>query len=276
MLNILLTYDYELFFNKAFASEKEVLIDPTYKIAEALSNEGVGATFFVDTPSIIAYNKLGLTEFPKMVKEQVNYLLNAGHDVQLHIHPIWYKAMYKEGEWSFNNHYYALKSFDNVADIIRESKIKLDDLAGDNPNYHCCAFRAGGFCYTPVKDITVTLQELGIKIDSSVCKGLKKETYAQEFDYTITPSKLNWFFDGDNMLKETDKKDRMYEIPIGTYGLIPQKWILTHCMPKLHLPPRKGLSTPSVSKKIIQSSTELKRLLRLLFFLLMILYTLMH
>lgn len=246
MVYLLLTYDYELFFNKSFASEEEVLIQPTYEIAKALSSEGVPATFFVDTPSLITYRRHGLEEFPNKVKEQIDFLLNENHDVQLHIHPIWFQAGYKNSEWVFNNDYYSLKSFSNVKDIIEDSKFCLDELAGDNPNYHCCAFRAGGFCYSPVKEITEALLGLGIKIDSSVCKGLKMNTLAQQFDYTETPKDVNWFFDSDNMFRETNSSNKMFEIPIGTYRRIPNKWILTHCMPRLVFPQRKGLSTPTI------------------------------
>ncbi len=244
MLNLLLTYDYELFFNKSFASEKDVLIEPAYEIAKGLSNEGVGATFFVDTPSVIAYKKLGLDEYPSMVKKQVNYFLETNHDVQLHIHPIWYKSEYKDGEWEFNNDYYALKAFSNVEEIIKESKACLDELVEGNPHYLCCAFRAGGFCYNPEKEITLTLLKLGIKIDSTVCKGLMKDTLAQEFNFKKTPAEDNWFFGQNGVLTKTTEKVGLFEIPIGTYKYVPHKWILTHCMPKLPLPPRKGLSTP--------------------------------
>lgn len=249
MLNILLTYDYELFFNKSFASEKDVLIKPAYDIAKALSKEGVSATFFVDTPSVLAYKRNGLETYPKLVKEQVQFLLDTKHDVQLHIHPIWYKSPYNNGEWNFNNDFYALKTFPNVADILIESKACLDELADGNSNYKCCAFRAGGFCYSPVKEVTDTLISLGITIDSSVCKNLKMETYSQEFDYTQTPAKYNWFFDSKGMFQESTEKQRLFEIPIGTYSRIPNKWIFTHFMPKLVFPPRKGLSSPTVEKK---------------------------
>lgn len=248
MLYLLLTYDYELFFNKSFASEEEVLIKPAYDIANALSREGVHATFFVDTPSIIAYRRNALENFPGQVKNQVNYLLDNNHDVQLHIHPIWYKTEFNGDEWLFNNDYYALKSFKNVAEIIVESKECLDELADGNKNYRCCSFRAGGFCYSPVKEVTNTLISLGIKIDSSVCKGLKMETKAREFDYTKTPFSINWFFDSNDMFKKSGGKNSLFEVPIGTYGLVPNKWILTHCMPKLNLPPWKGVSTLDVKK----------------------------
>lgn len=249
MLYLLLTYDYELFFNKSFASEEEVLIKPTYEIAKALSEEGVPATFFVDTPSVIVYRKKGMESFPNMVKEQVRFLLDNNHDIQLHIHPIWFKTEYKDCEWTFNNDFYSLKSFLNVKEIIEESKACLDELAGDNPNYKCSAFRAGGFCYSPVKEVTETLLSLGITIDSSVCKGLKMDTLAQQFDYTQTPKSENWFFDSSSILMETTKTEKMLEIPIGTYKRVPNKWILTHCMPKLVFPPRKGMSTPTIEKK---------------------------
>lgn len=249
MLYLLLTYDYELFFNKSFASEEEVLIKPSYSIAKALSEEGVPATFFVDTPSVLTYRKFGFEDYPRLVKDQIQFFLKNNHDVQLHVHPIWYHSKYESGEWVFDNDYYGLKSFSNINEIIRESKSCLDEMAEGNNNYHCCAFRAGGFCYNPVKVITESLIDQGIKIDSSVCKGWKMNTFAQEFDYTHTPRTYNWFFDSDNMFKDSDKRtDCIFEIPVGTYGVIPNKWILSHCMPKLVYPPKKGLGTPIVQK----------------------------
>lgn len=261
MLYLLLTYDYELFFNKSYATEKEVLIEPTYDIANVLAKMGVPATFFVDTPSILKYQELGLVKYPQQVAIQIQYLLKNGHDIQLHIHPIWFKVNYLNGKWEFDNNYYSLKAFDNIRDIVLKSKQSLDEMAADNLNYRCCAYRAGGFCYSPELELTNALLDINIKIDSSVCKGIKMDTLAQEFDYTTTPKQDNWSFAADNMLKSTQEKNTLYEIPIGTYGLVPNKWILTHCMPKLIYPPIKGERTPittavkktSVYKGLIQS-----------------------
>lgn len=259
MLYLLLTYDYELFFNRSFASEEEVLIKPSYDIANALTKEGIPATFFIDTPSVIAYKKNGLELFPEQVKEQVHYFLSSNHDVQLHIHPIWYKTIYKDGEWFFDNDYYGLKSFSNINKIVRESKLCLDELAEGYFNYNCCAFRAGGFCYSPVQEVTDSLINNGIKIDSSVCKGMKMNTFSLEFDYTNSPSKANWFFDRNDILKESCDNEKLFEVPVGTYGKVPYKWILTHCMPRLVFPPRKGLSTPTVEKNKVSLFERIRR-----------------
>ena len=105
MLNISLTFDYELFFNDSFASEKEVLIRPADEICKALNECGVKATFFIDVPSVFCYNRLNMKEYPQMVEEQIKRMIDMGHDVQLHFHPIWYKSTVVSGKWTFDNSY---------------------------------------------------------------------------------------------------------------------------------------------------------------------------
>ena len=248
MLNLLLTYDYELFFNDSFASEKEVLIDTTYEIINALNQEEISATFFVDTPSVIAYQKYKQTYYPDMVREQIKVMLDNGFDVQLHIHPIWFKALYDGNRWSFDNDYYSLKSFDDISSIVRESKESLDNLAAKHPAYRCCAFRAGGFCFSPQKELIASLMDEGIVIDSSVCKNVKMDTTVQQFDYTDMPRKYNWFFNEDIAI-EMKQNRSLFEIPVGTCGAIPKKYFLTHAYPKLVYPPVKGKPTPVINNR---------------------------
>ena len=58
-MNILLTFDYELFFNETDYSENEVLIGPTYMLDSIMSQYGINGTFFVDMSSIVRYEQLG-------------------------------------------------------------------------------------------------------------------------------------------------------------------------------------------------------------------------
>jgi hypothetical protein len=68
MLHILLTFDYELYFNDCEYTEKEVLIQPTKEIMKCLDSINVKGTFFVDTPSIYKYKEYGLDHYIRFTR----------------------------------------------------------------------------------------------------------------------------------------------------------------------------------------------------------------
>lgn len=251
MLNILLTYDYELFFNDCDYPEKDVLIDTTNEIADMLGSCHSSATFFVDMGAVLRYEELNLYEFPVMVEQQINTLLTKMHDIQLHIHPIWFGSERRDNKWIFDNQFYRLHSFIedkewNMKRIIVESKKRLEEMVKDNhPEHNVIAFRAGGFCIQPEKEILKELSCAGIKVDLSVCKDMYLDSKAQFFDFRDVPDKVNWRIDYKMGLgKDAGEKGSIFEIPVGTYGCVPGKWLLTHGMPKLNYPPCKGKHTP--------------------------------
>lgn len=252
MLHILLTFDYELFFNDSFYSEKEVLIDTTYEIKAALDEANVKGTFFVDAPCIYRYRELEQFEFPGMVEKQLNELLNDGHDIQLHLHPSWYDAKFDKNKWIFDQNSYSLENHKNPASLVKLAKNTLDSLVMNNPNYNCCAFRAGGFCLSPEREVLKALFDSGIRIDSSVCCGVKMESVAQTFDWSDVQHNGQWIFDLDFGIRSSAGicKKSMIEIPVGTYKKVPGKWLLTHGQPKLNYPPLKGKTSPVESKAV--------------------------
>lgn len=245
MLHILLTFDYELFFNESYCSEKEILIDSTEVIRKALDKEEIKATFFVDTPCVYRYKEIGQDLFPTMVEQQVNELLDDKHDIQLHLHPSWFKAQYEGEKWKFEQNDYSLDKHDNPVELIKKAKYTLDSLAGSNSNYNCCAYRAGGFCLSPEEEILNTLYRLGIVFDSSVCCGVKMESVAQTYDWTGIRRRGQWCFNPLEGVRSIGSNSCvMIEIPVGTFAQIPQKWSLTHGHPKLNYPPFKGKASP--------------------------------
>jgi hypothetical protein len=62
MLNIALTFDYELFFGSNYASAEEVLFQPGKEILNLLDKYQVKATFFADVLSVRMHEKYGLTD----------------------------------------------------------------------------------------------------------------------------------------------------------------------------------------------------------------------
>lgn len=238
MLNICITFDYELFFGKTKYSPYDVLIIPTDLINELLGKHDVKATFFSDIPMCIKHRSNGFHGIADDIDEQMVNMLSQGHDVQLHIHPFWYKAAFDGSNWVFDNRYYSLNSFEEesygIKEIMSETTHYLNELLSTKfPSYKCIAYRAGGFCIQPEKNILDAMRNNGIVIDSSVCKRLYADTSSHVYNFSKAPKDFNWRFGYKNGLFTVDKCGEFLEIPIGSEYRIPAKWISVHTCPKL-------------------------------------------
>lgn len=196
-MNIFLTFDYELFFGNKSGSVQKCMIEPTEDLFKIARNKDVFYTFFVDVGYLIQAEKYkDLTEEIELVKSQITKMIMLGHDVQLHIHPHWEKALWKNGNWEMNvSGSYRLSDFDSkeIERIVKTYKDYLDNLIGRKT----IAFRAGGWCIQPFNKLKDVFKEVGLTIDSSVFPGgyLKTENYS--FDFTSAPSKSNYRFESD-------------------------------------------------------------------------------
>lgn len=243
MLYICPTFDYELFLGGSEYSEYEVLIEPTERLAELFSNKGCKYTLFADTCSILQYKKNGLSSFPEMAEKQLKSVIRSGNDVQLHIHPHWNRSDYVNGEWRFDNNYYRLHAFSDINEIIFENKEYLCRiLTEEDKNYKCIAFRAGGYCIQPEREILKILKNNGILVDSSVCSGRKCKDAPHNFDYRKINKRTAWSFDPDQGLNSNSSSaaDAFVEIPIATsrIGFPKIKLFMEKMSPMI--PPNKG------------------------------------
>lgn len=235
MLNLCITFDYELFMGENFRPEDEVLIRPSDAIGEMLRDVGVSATFFADVCCPIRYRQMEKPEFPRRFDEQLIRLHTLGHDVQLHIHPNWLAADEVGATVSFPRDRFRLHnwadgdSYENVTKIILDGKKYLEDLltAGD-PDYRCVAFRAGGYCIQPERKIVPSLLAAGIVIDSSVCCGFAHEGDGMHYNYRGFREPFNcWFSESVGFeARSSEKTDgAIFEIPVGGFGRFPQRLI---------------------------------------------------
>lgn len=243
MLYICPTFDYELFLGGSDYSEYEVLIEPTERLAGLFRKKGCKYTLFADTCSILQYKKNGLLSFPEMAEKQMKEVIHSGNDVQLHIHPHWNMSDYVKGEWRINHDYYRLHAFSDIDKIIAENKDYLCRLlTEEDKSYQCIAFRAGGFCLQPEKEILKILKDNGIMMDSSVCSGRKCKDAPHDFDYRKIKRRTAWKFDIDRGLNcyNYSETDSFIEIPIVTSktGLPKIKLFLAKMSP--NIPQNKG------------------------------------
>lgn len=261
MLKICLSFDYELFLGDNDASYEDILFSPTRDLQYMLNEEDVSGTFFVDVCSAIAHSRLGLTEYSDAMSRQVKSLCEDGHDIQLHIHPSWYKAEFVNGRLVPSHLGYRLHEFDTFEDIIREGVDYLNNnLREINKDYKCVAFRAGGFAVQPEREIFQSLAKCGITIDSSIVPHMKNDL-VNGFDFSNVPTSLNWWIDPELGLNHMAQSTNncLYEVPVATLRPCLLKY-LGLSREQMSLPPShlkgKYVSNPNEkfrkSNKIIQ------------------------
>lgn len=247
MLNICITFDYELYLGKNNASYMEILFNPTNCIINALAERGVSGTFFADVCSVEAHQRLGDDQYCKNFSLQLQSMISNNQDVQLHIHTSWLYAERINGQIILSNNGYRLHDF-GFGSVGRASQIiqnGIDYLERTcsicKHDYKCVAYRAGGFSVQPEQELFSTLVEKGIRIDSSVVPHM----YAQNsntYNFSNVPAGLNWWIDPRKGIPfETEKTSRsILEIPIATVRPRITQLIGTH-RNELGLPPHKNL-----------------------------------
>lgn len=217
MKKVLLSYDYELYFNDSFYDEDEVLIKPAEMIFNAYMNNNTRCTFFVDTECILKYREIGSFNFVNKVEIQLLKFIKNGFDVQLHLHPLWKDARYDKGKWNFNYNKYSIKSFSiqEIEEMIIRGKKYLEDLLKQEDNrYICCVFRAGGFCFPNDRCFCDMLKRNGILIDSSIAPDTYLNSKYQSYDWT-----------GKNKII---KSHNVIEIPLLTSKKLECHYLLNH------------------------------------------------
>lgn len=203
-MKIFLTFDYELFFGSQSGSVEKCMLEPTNDLLQIARDKQVSYTFFVDVGYLICAEKYSeLTQEVAAVKDQIKKMILEGHDVQLHIHPHWEKAVYLNGRWEMNlQGAYRLADF-NAAErkqIIRAYKSYLEELIGRS----VFVFRAGGWCIQPFELLMDDFRELGLTIDSSVIPGDFLMTSDYAVDFRDAPMKDCYKFDSDVCVENED------------------------------------------------------------------------
>jgi hypothetical protein len=218
--NILLTFDYELFFGSKSGSPIKCLIEPTDRLLDSFKKYNITATFFID---ILYYIKLlessDAAEDAALIKKQIQRIVLQGCRVELHIHPHWLDALYDKGEWSFYSYRrFRLQSLDpnEIFDLFRLCKKTLEGIAGEvSSNYRVIAFRAGGFCIQPFESLMPSFIQGEISIDSSVAPGFFGKSATHDFNFKNAPDISYYQFTKDPVLHE--KNGIFYQLPISTY-----------------------------------------------------------
>jgi hypothetical protein len=222
MNNILLTFDYELFFGSNSGTQEKCIIEPSNKIIKLLEKYQIKTTFFIDSGYLLKLQAFK-EKYPKIERDykdiiaQIKTLHQKGHEVQLHIHPHWEDSYYNGKKWIIDTSRYRLHHFskEEVDDIVYRYKKVLTDIVGEAIFTH----RAGGWCIQPFSHLKDALKKHHIWLDSTVFKNGKNNSTTHYFNFKNIPNKTAWNFENDPT--EEDSKGFFREIPISTYKLSP-------------------------------------------------------
>jgi hypothetical protein len=231
-INLLMTFDYELFLGEKSGSVQKCLIEPTNYIHDILSKFKIQGIFFVDTTYLLELEKIKdnyppvARDFEKIIT-QLNHLVSEGHLVYPHVHPHWLDAKYNPitNEWSLINlRYYRAESLpkEDLETIFEKSfKILKSNISGVNNENYNWGYRAGGWCIQPFSVFRDSFIKYGIISEFSVLTGHKIMNRAIQFDFQqLHPYSKPYRFEYD--VTNNDDKGRFKQFPISSINKLRQ------------------------------------------------------
>lgn len=231
---ILPTLDYELY-GDGSGDIFENLVNPTADLLRHLEPTTFRLTIFVEIVEIIRLreqwnngNPMAYDRDPiQAITEQLRQAYRKGHDIQLHIHPQWFDAIWTDNRWQVDNSRWQLGSFisqDGKTDIrglIRWAKNELEQLVRSfDPTYECIALRAGGYNAMPCAEILEAMRQTGLRIDSSVVPGARADNAFDHYDYTAAPTDgQGWWHVSDDIDIPHPTPTDIIELPVTAFSM---------------------------------------------------------
>ncbi len=220
MLRIIFTSDYEIHGNGE-GSPLKLMVQPTERMLELFDQFGARLTIMADVAEIQRFreyrDETGRDEFAfDAILAQLRRAVATRHDVQLHLHPSYYRAQWLKGRWEqdYASYDVARLGYARLSKIIGEGKAFLEEnLRSSRPDYACTVFRAANWAMQPSRDIVRALIDNGIRIDTSVFKYGRREGLVQ-FDYTRAWSDFAPWPISESDVCEKDADGRLFEVPI--------------------------------------------------------------
>jgi len=226
----IITFDYELFLGRRTGTVENSVLKPTEKVLQILLMNKAKAIFFVDAAWLLVMKEKNVKEF-KMVAAQLKEITDAGSSVELHIHPQWFKAAYRNEQFILNSEeVYTIQSLpeDEILTIFLKCTELLSEITGKKPS----CFRAGGWCIEPFHKLKESFRKTGIAYDFSVVAGNSiKEGKLYDYDFTKTPRLP--FYRFSNTVNEQDKNGLFLEFPLSTYNSNPVYRIINKALLKI-------------------------------------------
>ncbi len=231
-MRIFLTLDYELYLGHSTGTPSNCLIRPMEFLCRIMKKYDAKLVIFADASYLLKLEELKqkfsvLQKEYEMVSKHLRLLSNAGHDIELHVHPQWLYAQWNGEKWLLDFKHYKLSDLPEelARSYFRETKKCLEAVISKPVQ----AFRAGGYSIQTFPNYAQLFRENNIVIDSSVRKGAKVNSKFQNYDFTHIPSDSLYRF--DDKIEIASEKGLLWELPISTL----KKHSYTYLSMKRHL-----------------------------------------
>lgn len=153
---------------------------PAIRFMDIADSFGIKLTFMVEVAQQLCFIKhqekdRNIKVQKELWDETVLMMIERGHDVQLHLHPQWLGAEYRDG-YFFVNKQWNIGMYDKeVQENLIESSCNYLTLLIKPiyPAYTISAFKGGSWGLQPSENLLNTLSKNGIKIVMGVVKGLE-------------------------------------------------------------------------------------------------------
>jgi hypothetical protein len=233
LIYLVLSLDYEIFGNGAGDVMRDI-IQPTSRILGICDRHGVKMTIMFEVGEYWAFEQydgwlredLGYSPCEQMRKRAID-ATRRGHDVQLHLHPQWIGAEYRQGAWRLCNSYWRLadlpeglgaeEQVTSITGALYRGKRTLEEMIKPvKADYECVCFRAGGFYAQPSCDIIRAMKRVGLKSDSSVVRGYRTNV-PFEVDYShVETDKAAWWTTDTELTKEGRPGENIIELSVSS------------------------------------------------------------
>jgi len=214
--HLICSVDHEVFGNGSGCLDRCV-VDPMERCLAEMDRHRAILTFFVDSAEFLAMRTAGgrVGEACDRVESQLATAAALGHKVQLHLHPQWQGATWRDEAWQLDFSRWRIGDMgpEDIAALIESGIMYLRSIVGRDPS-HLCAFRAGGWAIQPARATLAQLSAHGVLMDSTVAPGCYHSAAGDWYDFRSCPD-LAWWPVADDVCR-VGKAGALLEIPIAT------------------------------------------------------------
>jgi hypothetical protein len=222
MIECIFTIDYEIYGNGQ-GTLQDLVHEPARKLKAVFDQAGAKFVVFAEAAEFERIAAAGTDEAITAVERQLAEFYQQGFEIALHLHPQWYNARFREGQWELDYSEYNLCTLPKrrLEEILDRSLSYLRRVLAA-PAFTPGAFRAGNWLFQPCETLAAGLAERGIQIDSSVFKGGRLRSH--QIDYRrASRNGYYWRFQRDVNVPEAG--GALLEIPIYTQMVPPWRML---------------------------------------------------
>ena len=216
------TLDYEIHGN-GDGNPMELMVEPTYRLMNLLEKYHQRLTIMADVAEILCFKRYlaetGRDDYHVAeIEEQLRDAIKREHDVQLHIHSSYFKAVHngRSFDQCIEEYNMAALPIERIDEMVSECVTYLENLLRPvKKDYKVWLFRAANWSMMPTENLYKVLVKHGITHDTSVFEGGVQGGNVC-YDYREAYDNLIAYPASAKNINERDEKGELIELPIYT------------------------------------------------------------